>query len=439
MSSLSALTELHHYILADGLPIAFDARRSHGPYFVDAKTGESYLDLFSFFATQPIGFNHPKLNTAEFREKLGSLAIHRPSLSDVYTEDYARAIASFAKLAGDSSFQHFFFVEGGALGNENAMKAAFDWKVRKNLAAGRGEKGSQIIHLKHAFHGRTGYTLSLTNTADPKKHMYFPKFSWPRISSPALRFPVTEEIRLETQQLEAQSLSEIRQALEVSPHDIAALIIEPIQAEGGDRHFRPEYLQALRHLADENEFLLIFDEVQTGLGLTGSMWAFQQLGVTPDLVSFGKKAQVGGCISGKRIDEVADNVFRLSSRINSTWGSNLIDLLRMERYLEIIVEDKLIDNVQKVGTYWLEALQAWAKEDALISNVRGRGLMIAFDCPSAQFRDRLRERMFAHHVIVLGCGEKSIRLRPHLDITRDVVDVAMKAFKEAAHEVSRNE
>ena len=148
---------------------------------------------------------------------------------------------------------------------------------------------------------------------------------------------------------------------------------------------------ALRQLADENEAMLIFDEVQTGVGLTGRMWAYRHYGVTPDMVCFAKKMQVGGFLCGRRIEEVPENVFAVPSRINSTWGGNLVDMVRATRYLEIVEEDRLVENAAARGEHLLASLRALAaRHPALLSNVRGRGLMCA-DLPSPDARDRVRK------------------------------------------------
>ena len=242
----------------------------------------------------------------------------------------ARFVDTFARVLGDPALPHLFFVDGGALAVENALKVAFDWKSRLNEARGLArELGTKVLHLREAFHGRSGYTLSLTNT-DPDKVARFPKFDWPRIDAPYLRPDADMDA------LEAESLRQARAAFEAHPHDIACFIAEPIQGEGGDRHFRPQFFAAMRELCDEYDALLIFDEVQTGCGITGTAWAFQQLGVMPDVVAFGKKTQVCGIMAGGRVDEVADNVFAVSSRINSTWGGNLTDMVRSRRILEVI-------------------------------------------------------------------------------------------------------
>lgn len=422
---------LKDYIFTDGIKTVFDYHKSHGSYFVDKITGKEYLDLFSFFATQPVRFNHPKMVDPTFIEHIGRAALYRPSLSDVYTEEYAEAVETFARVAGKGYFEYYFFVEGGTLGVENALKVAFDWKVRQNLEKGKGEKGSQVIHFKDAFHGRSGYAVSMTNTHDPNKYKYFPKFPWPRVSNPYLRFPVTQSILEDVAKKEEKSLLEIKNALQNYRDDIACLIIEPIQAEGGDNHFRPEFLKALRELSLEEDFLLIFDEVQTGIGLTGEMWGFEHFGFTPDVISFGKKVQVAGCAVTERINAVQGHVFQVPSRINSTWGGNLVDMIRMTRFMRIIEEENLVSNARTMGELFLKKLVTWSGEDSRISNVRGRGLMIAFDLPSTDFRNNLKKALFNQGVLILPCGEKSLRIRPHLDISEKEIEHAMNAFKKS--------
>ncbi|MEZ4704041.1 MAG: L-lysine 6-transaminase [Bdellovibrionota bacterium] len=420
---------LQTYILADGLRPIFDTEKSHGSYLHDANSGKDFLDLFSFFATQPVGFNHPALKEASFLEKIQKHAIHRPSLSDIYTEEYAEFVDTFAKHTHvDGHFKHYFFIEGGTLGVENALKIAMDWKVRKNISQGNGERGTQIIHFRNAFHGRSGYTLSMTNTFDPKKHQYFAKLQWPRVDEPALRFPVTDEILQQTKDKEAHAIEQIHQALKSNPHEIAALIIEPIQGEGGDQHFRNEFFVELRRLADQHEFLLIFDEVQTGIGLTGKMWCFEHFDIQPDVIAYGKKVQVAGCASSSRVDEVKDNVFHTSSRINSTWGGNLVDMIRSQKFLEIIEKEHLIENAATVGSYFKNQLESLSQTRSILSNIRGKGLMMAFDFDSTEIRNAAMKKMWEKQIMILACGPKSLRIRPHLDLSKEDVDHALNVF-----------
>jgi L-lysine 6-transaminase len=409
---------LSRTLLVEGYPMVLDLERSHGQWIADALTGKEYLDFFTFYASRPVGFNHPRLREPAYLEKLLLAARSKPSNCDIYTTLFAEFAQRFEAIALGPGMTHAFFVDGGALAVENALKAAFDWKARKNLAAGKGDKPGRVIHFTHAFHGRSGYTLSLTNTHDPRKTMYFPKFDWPRVPSPALRFPITPASVEETIGFEKAALAEIDRAYaRYGVEDIACIIIEPIQAEGGDRHFRPEFLQALRRIADEREALLIFDEVQTGMGGTGTMWLYEQLGVVPDVVAFAKKAQTGGIMAGPRLDEV-DSVFRVKSRISSTFGGNLVDFVRCARYLEILRDEDLLANVRNQGAFLLEGIQALVDSTPGLGAPRGRGLLIAFDAPDTAVRDRIVERAHDEGLLVLACGDRSVRLRPALDLSR---------------------
>jgi L-lysine 6-transaminase len=423
----NVLPVLSKHILVDGFDIIVDLEKSHGSYLVDARDGRKYLDFFTFFATLPIGLNHPGLLTPQFKKKLLNAALNKPSNSDFYTIQMAEFIDTFARIAMPESLPHLFLISGGALAVENALKTAFDWKVRLNFEKGyTQERGSQVIHFLQAFHGRSGYTLSLTNTADPRKTKYFPKFNWPRVINPKIIFPLNEENLKKVQQAEQMSLQQIKRAIQDNPDDIAAIIIEPIQGEGGDNHFRPEFFQELRTIADENDIILIFDEVQSGLGVSGKMWAYQHHGIEPDIVAFGKKAQVCGIMAGKRIDLVENNVFVESSRINSTWGASLVDMVRCQRYLEIIEEENLVENAAKVGSYFQNQLfEIQQKYPMLISNVRGKGLFIAFDLPAEYLRDQFMREARKNNMLVLKCGERSIRFRPSLNITTAIVDEAI--------------
>ena len=433
LSPRDVLDELSRHILVDGYHVVMDLDRSRGSYLWDSRSDRPLLDFFTNFATAPIGYNHPKLADPEFRERILRAALVKPANSDIYTADYARFVRSFARLAIPTTHAaHLFFVEGGAMAVENALKTAFDWKVRKNFALGEsGERGTQILHFRHAFHGRSGYTLSLTNTADARKTQYFPKFSWPRLTCPRLSFPATADALREAAAAEEQVEREIRTACDDFPGDIAALILEPIQGEGGDNHFRPEFFRRLRKLADELEFLLIFDEIQTGIGLTGSMWAWQQFGVEPDLFVFGKKTQVCGFASNRRIDDV-ENVFKVSSRINSTWGGNLADMIRCEKYLEIIHEENLIENARVVGEHLLAGLSELAAEmPGVVTNVRGRGLFTALDLPDKETRDRTLAACIENGLIALASGVSAVRFRPALTLTREEADEGVRKLRRA--------
>ncbi len=418
--------ELRKHMLIDGFDFVLDAEKSGDGYYADAISGKRYLDFFSCFASVPLRLNHPRVRNDEFIRHMGLVALQKPSNSDLYTETMAEFVKTLFELAVPKHFHYSFFIEGGALANENALKVAFDWKVRKNFAKGyKKELGTKIIHFAQAFHGRSGYTMSLTNT-DPTKVALYPKFTFPRISNPKLRFPLTDTVLAEVVKAEAEAEEQIVRAFADHRDDIAAIIIEPIQGEGGDNHFRPEFLRRLRELADEHEALLIFDEVQTGVGMTGSWWACEQLGVMPDILSFGKKMQVCGILVSDRIDDVPDNVFHTSSRINSTWGGNLVDMARATRYLQIIHEEALLANAAEQGAYLCDNMKALENRyPDKISNIRGRGLFAAFDVKDAATKSAFLHKAYDNGMLILGCGDHSIRFRPTLDVSRSVVDEAL--------------
>jgi L-lysine 6-transaminase len=418
-------------ILVDGLNFVLDLNRSDGSYLVDARDGRRYLDMFTFFASSALGMNHPALAfDDEFRAELTDAAVNKPSNSDVYSVPMARFVDTFARVLGDPALPHLFFVDGGALAVENALKVAFDWKSRHNEACGVDpELGTRVLHLRGAFHGRSGYTLSLTNT-NPVTVARFPKFDWPRIDAPYLRPGV------EMDALEAESLRQARAAFQAYPHDIACFVAEPIQGEGGDRHFRPEFFAAMRALCDEYDALMIFDEVQTGCGLTGTAWAYQQLGVAPDVVAFGKKTQVCGVMAGGRVDEIADNVFAVASRLNSTWGGNLTDMVRARRILEVIEADDLLENAAAAGRYLRARLDELADDfPTAVLDVRGRGLMCAFSMPTTAGRDEVLRRLWKSGVIVLPSGPVSVRFRPALTVSRAEIDEAVTGLRDVLTEL----
>lgn len=414
---------LRRHLLVDGFDFVLDLAASRGSTLVDQRDGTRYLDLFTFFASSALGMNHPALvEDPAFTSELLEAARNKPSNSDVYTVAMARFVATFARVVGDPRLPHLFFVEGGALAVENALKVAFDWKSRWNEAHGLSpELGTKVLHLREAFHGRSGYTLSLTNT-DPVKVERFPKFAWPRIPAPYLAEGADVVAR------EAEALAAARAAFQQHPHDIACFVMEPIQGEGGDHHFRPEFLQAMQALCHEHDALFVLDEVQTGFGLTGTAWAYQQLGVQPDVVAFGKKSQVCGVMAGGRVDEVPDNVFAIPSRINSTWGGSLVDMVRARRVLEVVESEGLFARAASSGAYLLRLLQDLGARHEAVTEVRGRGLMCAFSLPDKAFRDRvLAELRDVEHVLLLGCGTRSVRFRPALNVAEADLEAGVDA------------
>jgi L-lysine 6-transaminase len=449
ITASDVLQTIEEHVLLDGFKIVIDLEKSRGSYIHNAASNSRLIDLYGFFGSLPVGYNHPHFTRTEVRADLLRAAQIKIANSDVYSEGYARFVETFSRVAGLPPLERYLFIEGGALAIENTLKAAMDWKVRKNMAAGRGparnaahsaaggERGTEILHFRQAFHGRSGYTMSLTNT-DPRKTDLFAKFNWPRVSNPSIDFslPKSEQTN-DVIDREKKSEQEIMKFVDERGADIAAIIIEPIQGEGGDNHFRAEWLKKLREICDQNEMLLIFDEVQTGLGTTGLTWCCQHFDVVPDLMAFGKKAQTCGVMAGPRLDEVKDNAFRLPSRLNSTWGGNFTDMVRSTHFMHIIEDENLIDNAAAMGHRIVNSLNTIAAEFPVMTAVRGRGLFIAFDLPDSETRDEFWKGLFDAGVLALKSGERAIRFRPALDIGAEAIDEAMDLVRQQCQTLRR--
>ena len=428
---------LGNWILVDGYPFVCDLEKSSGATLFDSRSGKEYLDFFGCFGSTPIGWNHPALRNPDFLNRAANAVVNKPANSDVYTSEMAEFVNTFGEIAVPDDYHHLFFVDGGALAVENALKVAFDWKIRRNRAKGiDADVGTKVLHFEKAFHGRSGYTLSLTNTL-PDKIDYFPKFEdWPRVPAPAVSFPC-EDVNLEAViQAEADSLSAIDKAFECHGDDIAAILIETIQCEGGDCHFRPDYLQALQGRCEKYDCLFILDEVQTGFFASGKAWAWEHYGIRPDIWSFGKKSQQCGIVAGPKIDLVPGNCFETSSRINSTWGGNLVDMVRFRIILETIEKFKLLNNAKNMGNYLIQKIKFL--EDSFpgfVLNSRGRGLFAAFDLPSTTERDRVINRSYKNKLLILSSGDYSVRFRPHLTVTEKEIDIAIDILYKSIKEI----
>lgn len=416
---------LGRHQLADGLDLVLDIERSHGSWLHDSVTGEDFLDFFTCFASWPLGYNHPGMMDPGFRAEIELVARHKPSNSDLYTTHMAEFVDRFAGTVTPPGFPYHFWISGGALAVENGLKTAFDWKARK-VGPETTDDGNKlvIIHFRQAFHGRSGYTLSLTNTL-PDKIALFPKFPWPRIHNPAIEFDLDGGIANDIESEEQRACEEIEAAFRDYAGRVAAIIIEPMQGEGGDNHFRPEFLAELRGYADEHESLLIYDEIQTGFYGSGVAWLWQHYDVPPDIVCFGKKTQVCGIYASRRLDEVEGHVFQTSSRINSTWGGNLVDMVRCRKFIEIIQEDGLADNVFARGDELILGLRELARDRGSMSNVRGVGSLVAFTLETPEDRDRLLEDLAAHRLLALASGPRSIRFRLPLIVTEEEIQTAL--------------
>lgn len=414
--SEKVLETLQRHVLVDGLDLVVDLERSHGSTLVDARSGVEYLDLVTFFGSLPLGMNHPAMaQDANFMKDLARAALHKVANTGFYTVEYARFVETFTRVLGDSDLPRMFFIDGGALAVENALKVAFDWKAQR-VGAGDGQK-FKVLHVTGAFHGCSGYTMSLTNIGDSRVTDLYPKWDWPRITLPG---PDSA----------AEALRAARDIFEQQGGEIACFIAEPILGSGGDVHLSGEFLTGMQRLCQEYDVLFVLDEVQSGCGSSGTPWVYQQLGLEPDIVAFGKRTQVCGIMAGRRVGLVPDNALMVSARLGSTWGGNLADMVRTTRVLEIMENESLIQGAAEKGKHLLTQLQALSERlPELLTNARGRGLICAFDLPSGEVREKVLERLCTEeHTLLRASGSQSIRLRPSLAVTNSELDRGVQAI-----------
>lgn len=408
---------LERHVVVSDLDLVIDLARSHGSTLVEARTDVSYLDFATFAGSLPLGMNHPGMTgDAEFTRALTLAALHKITNPDFHSREYASFVAAFARVLGDPALPRLFFVDGGALAVENAIKAAFDWKWR---TSGTAPERLLVMHLTDAFHGRSGYTLSLTSTEAVITEGY-PQWDWPRLPTPGVCHPPTEFAEV-NEANDARALHHAEKFFVDNPGRVACFIAEPIQGAAGDTHLSPRFLRGMQELCHTHEALFVLDEVQTGCGITGTPWLYQQLGLTPDLVAFGKKTQVSGVMAGGRVTDTPGNPFAAAGRIGSTWGGNTVDMVRATGILDIIEEDGLLQYAAQAGALLLSLVEDLAaRHPTLVSNPRGRGLLCAFDVSDTALRNRvLTELRTVHHVLLLGGGERSVRFRPSLAVAED--------------------
>lgn len=423
---------LSRHQLVDGYDLVLDLERSHGSWLHDSVTGEEFLDFFTCFASWPLGYNHPAMLDPDFRAEIELVARNKPSNSDIYTTHMAEFVERFAGSVTPPGFPYHFWISGGALAVENGLKTAFDWKARK-IGPETTDDGNKLVvlHFRQAFHGRSGYTLSITNTV-PDKIALFPKFPWPRVHNPTIEFDLDGGIANDIESEERRACDEIEAAFQRHAGLVAAIIIEPMQGEGGDNHFRAEFLAKLRQFADEHEALLVYDEVQTGFYGSGRAWLWQHHDVPPDIACFGKKAQVCGIYASRRLDEVEGHVFQTSSRINSTWGGNLVDMVRSRKFIEIIQAENLAHNISERGAQLVRGLRELAREGRRLSNVRGIGSLAAFTLETPEARRRMLKDLASEHLLALPSGPRSIRFRLPLVVTEEEIETALGRIADCA-------
>jgi 4-aminobutyrate aminotransferase/(S)-3-amino-2-methylpropionate transaminase len=428
--------------------MVFDDAASQGTSLVDVD-GNVFLDLFSSFALGALGYNHPRVLAAARSDEMARALANPSSTPFLTAESWIRFTETVERRYAPKGMAKMFCVDGGGEGVEAALKAAFVVFGEKRRAASNRPKNplelapdalarvmdnagtdAVVVSFAGAFHGRGLGPLSATHSK-PIHKADLPAFPWPQVPFPASRWPL-DRYADENARAEAGSLRELERVLEAYAGRVAAVLVEPVQSEGGDRHASPAFFQAVQRLAKQAGAAFVLDEVQTGVAISGTWWCHEQLALPtpPDLVTFGKKMQLGGFFASP---EYAISQFgRMYQTRNGDRARGLLALA----IFEAIEAEDLLRNVRETGAYFLSRLQELSEaHPALITDARGKGFLLAFDLPTPALRDEFLKRCQQRAVFATYTGTRSVRLRPHLVTTRAEVDEAMGVFRAVASEL----
>jgi 4-aminobutyrate aminotransferase/(S)-3-amino-2-methylpropionate transaminase len=428
--------------------VMMDDRSSDGVWLHDVD-GNVFLDLFANFALGALGYNHPALLEAARSPAFVAAAANPTSTPFVTTPEWIGFVETMATHA-PRGMSRIYCVDGGGEGVESALKAAFiRHGERRRVAAGRpanplelspeeqcavmDNAGSDavVVSFSGAFHGRGIGPLTATHSKLIHK-ADLPAFDWPTAIFPANRWPLARHAE-ENAALEAKCLAGLAELLDRHAGRVAAILVEPIQSEGGDRHASPAFFRGVQQLARQAGAAFVLDEVQTGMGMSGTLWAHEQLDLPepPDMVCFGKKMQMGGFFAGPDYD-----IAQFGRMYQTRNGDRARALLALAT-LETIGRDDLLANVRDTGAYFLARLEELAaRHPALLTEPRGRGFLLAFDLPTPAARDDFNARALRRGVFASYTGMRSVRLRPHLVTTKAHVDEAMDVFDAVAAEMA---
>ncbi|KAI8600511.1 4-aminobutyrate transaminase [Dissophora ornata] len=424
-----------------------DLNKSIGNYVVDLD-GNTYLDLYCQIASLPLGYNSKALIEAASSPEMIQMLVNRPALGVQPHSTWAKTLEDSFMSVAPKGLNQVFTAMCGSCSNETAYKAAFMYHQRqkrgfnnpiseedlttcmKNI--GPGSPDLAIMSFDGGFHGRLFGSLSTTHTKALHK-LDIPAFAnWVCSPFPNLKYPLDKH-QSDNKKEEERCLAVAEEKMKNAKTPIAALIVEPIQSEGGDNHASPRFFQGLRDLTKKYDVLMIVDEVQTGVGPTGQFWAHEAWGLTspPDIVTFSKKFQAAGWFHRQEVRPDAPY------RNFNTWMGDPVRALQAKTILNEIKSKDLVKNAAETGAYLKKELQGIEERyPNILSAVRGRGTFMAFDLPSAEKRDEFVSKLRTHGVNTGGCGPKSIRLRPMLVFQKKHADIFLDAVERVASESS---
>ncbi|MCJ1337493.1 4-aminobutyrate transaminase [Bachmanniomyces sp. S44760] len=436
--SKKAIEELDRVFDTRSLNMLANYQNSFGNYIADLD-GNVLLDVYAQIASIPVGYSNPNLLLVATSPEMASAMINRPALGNFPQHDWASILDTGVLRVAPKGLNQVFTAMAGSDANETAYKAAFMWKRRQERGGPNVEFTSDeissamknespgsphlsILSFKSGFHGRLFGSLSTTRSK-PIHKLDIPAFDWPQASFPLLKYPLSEH-ESENAAEEARCLVETEELIKAYHNPVCAIVVEPIQSEGGDNHASPAFFRSLREICTRNNVLMIVDEVQTGVGATGKFWAHEHwnLETPPDMVTFSKKAQTAGYYFGNP-DLRPNKPYRQFN----TWMGDPARAILFRAIIQEIERLDLVESTAHVGEYLYQGLERLAGQyPHEIQNLRGKGqgTFIAWDSPR---RDDFLKRAKTFGVNIGGSGERAIRLRPMLIFQKHHADILLDA------------
>ncbi len=382
--------------------IKIDFERSSGAYIYDKNSDRKYLDFFGMYASLPLGYNHKVFKSEQFQDEISRCSHVKVTncefISDE-TEEFDKQFSSYCSL--DNTFSNFHYCSTGALAVEAAIKISLHYKNYKNL---------NVLSFNNSFHGVNSYGGFITG----------------RFSTSLKRLKGLPELFSTKCNYDIQ---EVEKIMSNKDNPVTCIVVEPIQCTAGDIHHDREFFSKLRDLCNTYDVPMVFDEIQVGFGATGKLWYFEHLGITPDIVVFGKKTQVSGLMVTKKFSDIfnRDDV----PRLEVTWNSDTLDMIRCKYIIQEFQESSVLENVNKRG----EQIKNLLSNVSGIDNFRSKGLIIGFDLKNTETRDRLMKALYNKGMICNSTGANSIHLRPNLALSEQDAIVGCNMIKEALQEI----
>ena len=438
--SKKAIAELDKIFDTRSLNMMTNYQNSYGNYIADLD-GNVLLDVYAQIASIPVGYSNPSLLLAATSPDMASALINRPAMGNFPQHDWAHILETGMLKVAPKGMNQVFTALAGSDANELAYKAAFMWKrgvqrggpdveftaEEMDSAMQNHSPGSpnmSILSFKTGFHGRLFGSLSTTRSK-PIHKLDIPAFDWPQASFPMLKYPLEDHVE-ENAREEQRALEEVENLITTYHNPPAAVIVEPVQSEGGDNHASPAFFKGLREITRKHDILFIVDEVQTGVGATGKFWAHEHWNLQhpPDMVTFSKKAQTAGYYFGN--SELRPNK---AYRQFNTWMGDPARAILFRAIIQEIQRLNLVQNTAETGDYLFQGLADLSKKyPGEVKNLRGKGqgTFIAWDSPR---RDEVLKKAKGVGINIGGSGAEAVRLRPMLIFQKRHADILLDGLE----------